>query len=234
MKDESAAFSQRLDKLSSSALSDVLDACGYRNQVLSVSIAPLARGMRVAGPAVCFAGRAASSLAHEPAGTKLSSYDIDHQASAGNVLLISTGGYRTSSVMGGLMALGFSEKDCAGVVTDGSVRDVAEILELKLPTFCTGASPLNSTGRWQLTGVNVSISLPGQDGAAVDIAPGDFVVGDADGIVVIPQRIAADVISWTERLNEIEANIVHEMKRGGVREQVFSNNPRFSHIKRLK
>lgn len=234
MDGEIAAYSQRLKKLSSSVVSDVLDECGYQHQVLVNKIAPLTFNMRIAGPATCFAGIATSDL---PAGSgkpALSSYDIDHRVSAGSIVMIATKGHAVSSVIGGLMALGFTKKDCGGIVTDGGVRDVTEILALGLPTFCQYVSPLNSAKRWTLTDIDTAIELPGQDGAMVTIAPSDYVVGDADGVVVIPRSIASEVIPWAEHLAAIEENIVRRMHLGGSREEVFKDNPRFSHVRRIK
>ena len=132
------------------------------------------------------------------------------------------------------MALDFAKKDCGGIVTDGSVRDVKEILELGLATFSPSVSPLNSAKRWTLTDMDQPISLPGQDGIAVTIELPDYVIGDADGMVVIPRSIAAEVIPWAERLAAIEENIVRRMQVGGPRADVFKDIPRFSHIRRLK
>jgi len=234
MDGELAAFSQRLKKLSSSVVSDVLDECGYQHQALSSRIRPLATGMQIAGPAICFAGSATAELPAASGKPKLTSYDIDQRVSAGGIVMIATGGYTVSSVVGGLMALGFTRKDCGGIVTDGSVRDVTEIIGLGLATFSQSVNPLNSARRWALTDMDQSISLPGQDGVAVTIEPLDYVIGDADGVVVIPRSIAAEVIPWAEHLAAIEENIVRRMQLGGARADVFKDNPRFLHIRRLK
>ncbi|GHU19362.1 hypothetical protein FACS189475_06440 [Betaproteobacteria bacterium] len=233
MDGKTAAFSQRLKKLSSSLISDVLDECGYPQQVLSSKITPLARDMHMAGPALCFGGMAIAKIPNDnkPA---ISSYEIDHRVISGGVVLIATQDYSASSVIGGLMALGFVKKDCAGIVTDGGIRDVKEILDLGLPVFCQYINPRNSAKRWTLTDIDRPISLPGQETSQVIVEPMDYVIGDADGIVIIPQAIAADVIPWAEHLAAIEENIVHRMQLGFTREDVFKANPRFSHIRRLK
>jgi regulator of RNase E activity RraA len=234
MDGETAAFSRRLKKLSSSLISDVLDECGYPQQVLSSKITPLARDMRMAGPALCFGGMATVDMPSNGEKQAISSYEIDHRIIGGGIVLIATQGYSASSVVGGLMALGFVKKDCAGIVTDGSIRDAKEILDLGLPTFCQYINPRNSAKRWSLTDIDQPISLPGQETSQVIVEPMDYVIGDADGIVIIPRAIAADVISWAEHLAAIEENIVHHMQLGFAREDVFQANPRFSHIRRLK
>lgn len=234
MNGEIAAYSQRLKKLNSSVVSDVLDACGYQHQVLSNKITPLSSNMQFAGPAACFSGTAVTQMPQENDSSKLSAYEIDRRVTSGSIVMIATGNHLVSSVVGGLMALGFSKKHCAGIVTDGGVRDVKEILALELPTFCQFVSPLNAAKRWALTDVDVAITLPGQNGEPVTIAPNDYVIGDTDGIAIIPQAIACEVIPWAEHLAAIEENIIFGMQQGHAREDVFRDNPRFSHIRRIK
>ena len=77
------------------------------------------------------------------------------------------------------------------------------------------------------------VTLSGQV-ASVTVSPGDFVIGDGDGLMVIPHGIATDVIAWTERLAEIEEAIVRRIESGASREEAFEAHPRFTHIRRLK
>jgi 4-hydroxy-4-methyl-2-oxoglutarate aldolase len=235
--DGSTTLVERLKNLSSSVISDVLDICGYPNQSLSSDIRPLDRKMRLAGAAICCAGH--SEEQHQgvdatPPAAAISNYEIDRCIAPGGIVVIATNGHSTSAVVGGLMCLAFSRRSCGGLVTDSGVRDISEILELQLPTFCRYATPLNSARRWKLTGMGSTIRMAGQASAEVEIRPGDLVMGDADGVMIIPLSIAADVIAWGERLAAIEATIVAQLEAGEPREAVFSANPRFAHIGRLK
>jgi 4-hydroxy-4-methyl-2-oxoglutarate aldolase len=225
----------RLKKLSSSVVSDVLDVCGYPHQSLSSDVKPLDRAMRLAGAAICCAGESEVDSAQTGASpAPVSNYEIDRCITPGGIVVIATNRHTTSAVVGGLMCLAFSQRSCGGLVTDGGVRDVSEIVELRLPTFCSYATPLNSARRWRLTGMECPIRMPGQTSAEVEIQPGDLMIGDADGVMVIPRSIAADVIGWAERLAAIEATIVAQLQAGQAREAVFAANPRFAHIGRLK
>jgi 4-hydroxy-4-methyl-2-oxoglutarate aldolase len=226
---------ERLKKLSSSVISDVLDVCGYPHQSLSSDIKPLDRAMRLAGAAICCTGH--SEEQHQAVDTQaaaISNYEIDRCITPGGIVVIATNGHSTSAVVGGLMCLAFSRRSCGGLVTDGGVRDISEIVELQLATFCRYATPLNSARRWKLTGMGCAIRMAGQASAEVEIQPGDLVIGDADGVMVIPLAIATDVITWAERLAAIEATIVAQLEAGQPREAVFSANPRFAHIGRPK
>jgi 4-hydroxy-4-methyl-2-oxoglutarate aldolase len=230
MDSETAALTARLKKLGTTVISDVLDNCGYPEQSLAAAIKPLDRGMRLAGPAVCFSGMAIA----DASGPALSTYEMDKHVTPGAIICIATNGHTTSAIVGGLMALGFARQGCGGIVCDGGVRDVQEILDIPLPTFSSHVTPLNSNRWWQLTGTNVTVALPGQAAATVTVAAGDYVVGDADGVLVVPRAIAAEVTAWAERLTAIEETIVRQLKAGEPRPQVFQAHPRFAHIKKLR
>ena len=221
----------RLRRLSTSAVSDVLDHCGYREQSIASVIAPLDRASRLAGVAVCLEGVSEDSSDRSPA---LSSFEIDRRMAEAAVLVIAMNGHRTSAAVGGLMCLAARRRGCAGFVVDGGVRDAPEIIELKMPTFCRYVTPLNSGGRWQLTRADAEIALPGQVASRVSVSPGDFLIGDGDGLVVIPQAIAEQVIAWAEQLAEIEQAITRRIEAGATREEAFAEHPRFKHIGRLR
>jgi regulator of RNase E activity RraA len=220
-----------LRKLSTSAVSDVLDHCGYQEQSIASAIAPLAPTMRMAGVAACFEG-VSEADPHRPAA--ISGFEIDRRMTADAVLVIAMSGHRVSAAVGGLMALSAQRRGCAGFVVDGGIRDAPEIVALALPTFCRYATPLNSAKRWRLVRADAPVALPGQVGSSVTVAPGDFIIGDADGLMVIPQAIAADVVAWAERLAEIEEAIVRRIESGASREEAFESHPRFAHIRRLR
>jgi regulator of RNase E activity RraA len=221
----------RLARLSPSVVSDVLDHCGYPEQSLSSTLRPLSNAMRCAGRAVCFAGIVESEDDATPA---LSTYAMDDALSPGTIAVIATGGYASAAVVGGLMALSFAKRGCAGIVSDGAVRDVAEIAALGLPAFCATPTPLNSARRWKLTQCGGMVTLPGHLRERVEVRTGDYVIGDADGVMVIPEAIANPVLEWAETLAAIEERIVAGLQRGEPREKVFGANPRFAHIGRLR
>jgi regulator of RNase E activity RraA len=221
----------RLGKLSTSAVSDVLDHCGYAEQSVASAIAPLERTMKLAGVAVCFEGVSEPGRPDRPA---LPGFEIDRRMRAGAALVIAMNGHRVSAAVGGLMALTARRERCGGFVVDGGVRDAPEIIELGVPTFCRYAAPLNSGNRWRLTRADAPIALPGQASASVSVSPGDLLIGDGDGLIVIPRAIAEQVIGWAERLAEIEQAIVKRIEAGASREEAFAEHPRFKHIGRLR
>ena len=232
MRPELEFLSARLRRLSSTVVSDVLDRAGYPQQSLSSAIRPLAPGMKFAGPAVCFSG---VTVYGDATGVKtLSPFEIDRGADEGVTIVIATNGHTVSAVIGGLMSVALQTRGCAGVVIDGGARDVGEIVELGLPVFCRYTTPLISAGRWALTTADAPIRVAGQASPTVEIAPGDLVIGDSDGVIAIPQAIAADIVSWAETVAEIEASIAARLRVGETREAAFAAHPRFAHIRRLR
>jgi len=225
------ALIARLRRLSTSAVSDVLDHCGYREQSIGSAIAPLDRATKLAGVAACLEGVSEDAANSPPA---LSGFEIDRRMGEGTVLVIAMNGHRASAAVGGLMCLAARRRGCAGFVVDGGVRDAPEIVELAMPTFCRYVTPLNSGGRWRLIRADVAVALPGQSADPVSVAPGDFLIGDGDGLIAIPQAIAEQVIAWTEQLVQIEQTIAGRIEAGATREEAFAQHPRFKHIGRLK
>lgn len=98
----------------------------------------------------------------------------------------------------------------SGVITDGGVRDYNEIVQLNFPTFCKGLTPYDSLGRMDVVERDIPIVCGG-----ISVSPGDLIYGDADGVVVVPRKIANEVINraW-EKIQE--ENIVREELRSGA------------------
>lgn len=233
MTGDGSELIQRLQRLNCGVVSDVLDECGYPHQALGSGIRALDPRMRLAGRAVCFSGETIERGAAEVR-KPLSTYDMDKRISLGSVAVIATNGHAVSAVVGGLMSLAFSKLGCAGIVCDGGVRDAGEIVELRLPTFSKFVTPMRSNRRWQLTAADGAVTLPGQAVERVSIDLGDYLIGDADGVMVIPGAIASDVIGWANQLAAIEERIVQGLNAGEPREKVFTANPRFAHIRHLR
>lgn len=112
-------------------------------------------------------------------------------AQKGDVIVIGNFLSRNRSLLGDVMMKFINQKGVAGLVADGPIRDIEEIYELNIPIYATGSTPggpyKNGPGE-----VNVPISCGG-----VVVEPGDLILGDADGIVVIPKRDAAEILEKT-------------------------------------
>lgn len=131
-----------------------------------------------------------------------------HMAQPGDVIVISGGFDMTLSVWGGIMSNMAKKKGIAGVVTDGLVRDVAETREAGLAVFSIGLTPTGPTkeGAGQ---INLPVSCGG-----VLVNPGDIIVGDEDGVVVIHKEEAAAVLERTHARMEQERSWLDQIARG--------------------
>jgi 4-hydroxy-4-methyl-2-oxoglutarate aldolase len=129
-------------------------------------------------------------------------------AAAGDVIICATDGFCGSAVTGDLLLGMAKNKGVGGFVTDGAVRDVGDILEIGLPVFCAAVTP-NSPVRNGPGRVGLPVTLGG-----VNVAPGDIVVADREGVVVVPQAHAAAVVAALEAVKAAEAEFSAKVKDG--------------------
>jgi 4-hydroxy-4-methyl-2-oxoglutarate aldolase len=223
-----AALVRRLSRHASETISDVLDVMGLPEQTLSAAIKPITPGQRVIGPAFCVRGQAIDA-AHPPATRQ---YDVDRQLTPGCVVVMSSGGYSGSALIGGNIAAAYRKRGCVGLVLSGAVRDPQEVKSF-LPTFATHVTPRRPGGRWNVVAFDEPIALPGQGSSDVIVHPGDLVLGDASGVVVIPQAIAGTVLDAADKLVPLEKKVLADIKRGRDREQALKAHNRYGHIKRV-
>lgn len=226
--DPTAALVRRLQKHATETISDVLDVMGLPEQVLAATIRPIAAGLRVAGPAFCVRGQA---IAAEQSPATIP-YEVDRHLTPGCVVVIASGGYTGSALIGGNFAASYRKRGCAGLVLHGAVRDPQEIRAF-LPTFATHVSPRRPGGRWSIVAYGAPIAMPGQGDSEVIVHPDDLILGDASGVVVIPQAIAANVLADADRLVSLEKKVLADIKRGRDREQALKAHNRYGHIKRI-
>ncbi len=161
------------------AASILADVAGRRG-TLDGRIAPLSPHMRCAGPAFTVEVRA---------GDNLMIHTAMAMARPGDVLVIDGKGDRTCALMGSIMINACRKLGLAGVVIDAAVRDTEELRELGFPVFAVGANP-NGPTKFVPGRINWPVSCGG-----IAVAPGDLVVGDADGVVVIERDKAASLLA---------------------------------------
>ena len=130
------------------------------------------------------------------------------EAEAGDVIMLACDSHPATAVIGDLAAGMMRNKGVAAFVTDGMARDRAGIIATGLPLFARGVTPnspaLNGPGT-----VGGTVVLGG-----VHVSPGDIIVGDADGVVVVPQARAADVLESLKRIRTAEAAMEQQVKEG--------------------
>jgi len=201
-----AALRQRFDAIYTAALADILDARGYRKQTLPPSIRPLERGMKLAGPAYTVRGKPSQTAPYDTSLRKV--LQMLGEVPAGHVAVYACG-QDVAAHLGELSVTSLAARDVAGCVLDGGCRDVSFIVELGFPVFCAHVTPEDSTFRWELEATKEPISV-GQ----VRIEPGDWVVGDEDGVVVVPNAIAESVLTEAEEKAATESEIRDAVRDG--------------------
>lgn len=197
----------RYKKLYVAAVSDALDQLGLWNQIVDNEIKPLTYDMVVAGPAFTVFGRAERSTDKS---IRLGARVIDEPSPLEVVAMQTSGDTRTGH-WGELLTNGCLARGASGVVVDGGLRDTRFVLELGFPVFCKFRCPGDARGRWNVTEMQTAITLGG-----VPVRPGDFVFGDADGVVVIPKGVIEEVLVAAEK-SVVEEQEIREQIRAGAR-----------------
>jgi regulator of RNase E activity RraA len=131
-----------------------------------------------------------------------------HMAQPGDVLVISSEFDESLTVFGGVMATMAAAKGIAGVVTDGVVRDIAECRAADLPVYAIGVTPTGPTKNG-VGQINTPITCGG-----VIVHPGDIIVGDEDGVVVVYREEAAAVLERTHGRMEVERRWMEQIAAG--------------------
>ncbi len=198
---------ERFTAVPTAALVDVMDELGVREQTLPPSIAPVGRGMRLAGQAFTVEGRPSrhddwdaairktlAMLGAVPPG-HVAVYQCNHDRSAH---------------FGELSATSLAARGVAGCVIDGGCRDVRLIEEIGFPVFARWVTPEDSTWRWEVAATQVPVTV-----GTVRVEPGDWVVGDEDGVVVVPATAAQAVVTAAEAKVGTE-NLVRDAVRDGM------------------
>lgn len=192
----------RLGAHSTSTLSDALDRLGIPGQALGISA--LDRGFRMAGPA--FTVRTIPVVIGAAAGTV---GDYIDDVPPGSVVVLDNGGRLDGTVWGDILTTTAHRNRLAGTVIHGVCRDSSRSLELAYPIFSRGVTMRTGRGRVQADGYNVPVSL-----GDVRVQPGDLVIGDADGVVVVPADQAEDVIRVADEIAGAEDRIRGEIQAG--------------------
>ena len=169
----------------------IVSDCMNRSQVMAGAIKPVSDGMRVLGQArtvTCMVGD--NAAAHMAIG----------MVEPGQVLVIDAGGFEDTAVWGGIMTRAAVQRKIGGLVIDGAVRDVAEIREFKFPTFTRAMVPAGPHKGFGGT-IDGAISCGG-----CPVKSGDLVIGDDDGVCVVPiERVDQVLAASLDKVAQEEA-----------------------------
>jgi 4-hydroxy-4-methyl-2-oxoglutarate aldolase len=184
----SSDWIDRLRKLYTPVVADVLDRLGYRNQFMHAPIRPLFPEAKLAGFALTVHTAPSTEIAPaEPYKGELAAVDALQPL---DVMVVS---HCEWSYWGELLSTAAKYRGCNGIVIDGYTRDSQAIMSMGFPVFCRGIHPADSLGRLDVLGHNVPIVCGG-----VTVMPGDLILADYDGIAVVPSGIALKTLENAE------------------------------------
>ena len=194
-----------------SNVADVLDDLGVHDQGLSAEFAPYpAHGGKLAGWAHTIRGETSPY----PMGAGDPAKMAACAALTPGMVSVWSGRGEGVCFFGELISIGMKERGCVGAVVDGGVRDVGWIAKLDFPVYARYRTPIQSIGRWKVTGSGIPVPMPGATVPNVQVNPGDFVLADADGAIVIPAVLAEEVLPRAEDLGAREVRIRAELAGG--------------------
>ena len=202
--------------LSAAVLSDVMDVLGLMNQAMQPFVRPLDESLVLAGRA----RTGLYMLAYEVRDGE-NPYEVEialvDDLKPGDVpVLACNGPTQRIAPWGELLSTAATARGAAGCITDGLVRDVRQIREMRFPVFHGGIGPLDTKGRARMVQRNVPVECAG-----VKVRDGDIVFGDVDGIVVIPQERAAEVLAKAKEKVAGEGRTRDELREGRLLRDVF-------------
>jgi regulator of RNase E activity RraA len=192
-------LTERLVRCYTGAVHDVLRMMGHDNIVLPPEIKAIAPGTRLAGPAWTVSGHIDRKRTRDE--TLLAWCTMLSKAPAGHVIVCQPHNHEIA-LMGELSAQTLQARGVLGYIVDGGSRDTDLVLAQGFPVFCSFLTPADIVERW----IPDSFAEPIMIGT-VTITTGDYLLGDRDGVVVIPQSIVQEVVTRTEEIVATESDM---------------------------
>ena len=174
-------------RLSTAVVSDILDDLGHRDHVLDPAIRPLGTAAVIAGWANPFLVAEVDEIPADPYTGEIAALD---DIAPGDVVLVAAGGSARAACWGELFSTAARSRGARGTLIDGYCRDAQAIAVLGYPVWCRGTLPLDAKGRTAVTAWRQPAVVGG-----LPVRPGDLVVADDDGAVVIPAELTKETIS---------------------------------------
>jgi 4-hydroxy-4-methyl-2-oxoglutarate aldolase len=207
---------EALHALSAAVLSDVMDGLGLMGQAMKPFVRPLDERLVLTGRARTGLYMPVYSVreGENPYEVEIALVD---DLKPGEVAVLACGGpTERIAPWGELLSTACVARKAAGCVTDGLVRDVKQIRDMRFPVFHGGIGPLDTKGRARMVERDIPVECGG-----VRVCPGDIVFGDADGVVVIPREREQEIISRAAEKVSGENHTRDALRRGEPLAEVF-------------
>jgi regulator of RNase E activity RraA len=183
------------------SVSDAVEIVTGKNGTMRYDMKLMA-GTNLVGRAVTSLARPAPAAQATPTLAVKHSVEIIDEAKPGDVGVIVMEGSLDIAAMGNLMATAAVERGMAGMVLDGAIRDMWDIRRMGLTVYARSKSPRTAVGHYATVAKNVAVECAG-----VTVRPGDIIVADEDGVVVVPQERAADVLKEAQSIDARESGM---------------------------
>src|SRR4051812_40381957 len=184
------ALLERLEKLYVAVVADSLDRVGVRTNLMAPHVRSLYPGATVAGYALTVQVVEVDAVPADRDAWYRGEIAAGGSQQEGDVMVVSSW---SGSYWGGVLATASRLRGARGIVGDCYARDIATLVEMRYPTFVAGALAYDSLGRIDVEAVGVSIECAG-----VTVHSGDMVIGDDDGVAIIPRGVAEEVVRLAE------------------------------------
>lgn len=214
-------YRMRFEKLSTTNVSDALDALSLKGA--TYGIRPLRESWgKVVGRAI--------TIKMAPAGETKNQHHLGMNAisvaESGDIIVIDNAGRLDTSCWGGILANSARKRGVTAVIIDGACRDLDDCIDIDFPVYARGTVVWTARGRIMEQSTNEMISFGG-----VQVHPGDVVMGDRSGVVIVPWNHVDEVLVKAEELFEKEEQMIREILDGG---DVLTVDSKFGYEKMLK
>ena len=210
---KSASTISQLENLYSAVVADVLDKLGYRNQILSARVKSLTPAQRVFGRVHTARAVAVDEIPAEPYKLEMQAIDTMQE---GDVFVVDGGHHQESAFWGELLSTACKAKGVRGIVMTACTRDLWALNRMSFPVFGIGATPADSLGRIDVIEIGAPITIDG-----VETKNGDLILGDLDGVVIIPSEVADEAVRLAKEKVTGENTVRDELAKGIPVAEVF-------------
>jgi regulator of RNase E activity RraA len=196
-------YRKRLGRLATTNIADALDKVGIRGAVIGIK--PMYDCPKILGRAV--------TVKITAAGMVKSKHHLGVQAIAaanlGDIIIIDNRGDLNNNCWGEILSMAAKMKGISGVVIDGAARDIDACKEFDFPVYARGTVPITARGRIMEESFNEMVRI-----GDIQVRPGDIVMADINGVVIIPLEKADEVLEAAEQICEKEEAMVEELRKG--------------------
>lgn len=203
--------------VTSAVLSDSLDRAGARHQVTNIALSPISVSMRASG--IARTVRFVPDPDPDPPRPYDEMMDFIDRVEPGEFIVLATGESNASAFWGELFSAVAIGRGGRGLATDGNIRDVEKIRALNFPVFARNHRPIDYRGRMKVDTLQEEVTIGG-----VAVSPGDLVMADDDGLVVVPSGLIGTVVEYARERTRGESTVLKELLEGSTLREVWTRH----------